>query len=77
MALASVGKGWSLTPLPVAYTLQYYERVIVETPKYILNSFLYSGLAVVVCVAVRRAHRLAPGAHARAWAAARSTRSTP
>ena len=52
IALASVGKGWALTPLPVAYTLQYYERVIVETPKYILNSFLYSGLAVVICVLV-------------------------
>jgi iron(III) transport system permease protein len=52
LALASVGKGWALTPLPVAYTLQYYERVIVETPKYILNSFLYSGLAVVICVLV-------------------------
>ncbi len=52
VTLASVGKGWALTPLPVAYTLQYYERVIVETPKYILNSFLYSGLAVVICVVV-------------------------
>lgn len=52
VTLASVGKGWALTPLPVAYTLQYYERVIVETPKYILNSFLYSGLAVVICVLV-------------------------
>src|SRR5678815_3209368 len=52
VALASVGKGWSLTPFPVQYTLQYYERVIVETPKYILNSFLYSGLAVVICVLV-------------------------
>ncbi|HET7874036.1 MAG TPA: iron ABC transporter permease [Methylomirabilota bacterium] len=52
VALASTGKGWSLTPLPVAYTLQYYERVIVETPKYILNSFLYSTLAVTVCIAV-------------------------
>jgi iron(III) transport system permease protein len=52
LALASVGKGWALTPLPVAYTLQYYERVIVETPKYILNSFVYSGLAVVICVLV-------------------------
>ena len=50
VALASVGKGWSLTPLPLSYTLQYYERVIVETPKYILNSFLYSGLAVLGCV---------------------------
>jgi iron(III) transport system permease protein len=52
VTLASVGKGWALTPLPVAYTLQYYERVIVETPKYILNSFLYSGLAVIICVLV-------------------------
>jgi iron(III) transport system permease protein len=52
VTLASVGKGWALTPLPVAYTLQYYERVIVETPKYIMNSFLYSGLAVVICIAV-------------------------
>ena len=52
LALASVGKGWALTPLPVAYTLQYYERVIVETPKFILNSFLYSGLAVAICILV-------------------------
>src|SRR5438105_5875396 len=50
VALASVGKGWSLTPFPVQYTLQYYERVIVETPKYIVNSFLSSGLAVLGCV---------------------------
>ena len=52
VALASVGKGWSLTPVPVQYTLLYFERVIVETPKYILNSFLYSALAVVLCIAV-------------------------
>jgi iron(III) transport system permease protein len=52
VALASVGKGWSLTPFPVQYTAAYFERVIVETPKYIVNSFLYSTLAVVVCIAV-------------------------
>jgi iron(III) transport system permease protein len=52
VTLASVGKGWSLTPLPVAYTLQYYERVIVETPKYIVNSFLYSSIAVALCVVI-------------------------
>ncbi len=43
VVLASVGKGWSLTPFPVSYTLAYFERVIVETPKYIVNSFLYAG----------------------------------
>src|SRR6266850_2532923 len=46
VALASVGRGWSLTPFPVQYTLHSFERVIVETPKYIVNSLLYSGLAV-------------------------------
>jgi iron(III) transport system permease protein len=52
VGLASVGKGWSLTPIPVRYTLGYFERVIVETPKYIVNSFLYSVLAVLLCIAV-------------------------
>jgi iron(III) transport system permease protein len=50
--LASVGKGWSMTPFPLRYTSMYFERVIVETPKYIVNSFLYSGLAVVLCIAI-------------------------
>ena len=52
VGLASVGKGWSLTPFPLRYTLGYFERVIVETPKYIVNTFLYSTLAVVLCVAI-------------------------
>jgi len=52
VVLASVGKGWSLTPLPVRYTLAYFERVIVETPKFIVNTFLYSGLAVVLCIVI-------------------------
>ena len=50
--LASVGRGWSLTPIPVRYTLAHFERVIVETPKYIVNSFVYSGLAVALCIAI-------------------------
>src|SRR5881628_1294332 len=52
VALASVGKGWSMTPFPVRYTWLFFERVIVETPKYIVNSFLYSALAVLLCIAV-------------------------
>jgi iron(III) transport system permease protein len=52
VGLASVGRGWSLTPFPLQYTLQYFERVIVETPKYVLNSFLYAVLAVVICIVV-------------------------
>jgi iron(III) transport system permease protein len=52
VALASIGRGWSLTPFPTQYTLHYFERVIVETPKYIVNSFVYSGLAVALCILV-------------------------
>jgi iron(III) transport system permease protein len=50
--LASVGRGWSMTPVPVQYTLQFFERVIVETPKYIVNSFLYATVAVLICIVV-------------------------
>jgi iron(III) transport system permease protein len=54
VALAAFGRGWSLTPLPTSYTLQFFERVLVETPKFIVNSLLYSGLAVAICVARTR-----------------------
>src|SRR4029077_2896267 len=52
VGLASVGKGCSRTPGLLRYTLGNYERVIVETPKYIVNTFLYSGLAVLLCIAI-------------------------
>ena len=52
IALDSFGKGWALTPIPVKYTLQYFERVAIETPKFIINSLLYSGLTVFICIAV-------------------------
>ncbi|WP_316978900.1 ABC transporter permease [Shumkonia mesophila] len=50
--LAAVGRGWALTALPVEYTLEYFEQVAIETPKFIINSFVYSGLAVAFCVFV-------------------------
>jgi iron(III) transport system permease protein len=52
IALDSFGKGWALTPIPVKYTLQYFERVSIETPKFIINSLLYSGLSVLICIVV-------------------------
>ena len=52
VALASVGRGWSLTPFPTQYTMLYFERGIVETPKFIVNTLLYSALAVALCVLV-------------------------
>jgi iron(III) transport system permease protein len=50
--LAAFGRGWSLTPFPTHYTLQFFERVLVETPKYVTNSLLYALLAVALCIAV-------------------------
>ena len=52
LVLDSFGKGWALTPIPVKYTLQYFARVAIETPKFILNSLLYSGISVLLCIAV-------------------------
>src|SRR5438128_5663810 len=49
---ASVGGGGSMTPVPLHYTLQFFERVIVQTPKYVVNSFLYSIVAVGICIVV-------------------------
>ena len=52
IGLDSFGRGWALTPIPVKYTLQYFKRVSIETPKFILNSLLYSGISVLICIAV-------------------------
>ncbi len=52
IVLDSFGKGWALTPFPVKYTLQYFQRVAIETPKFIYNSLLYAGISVVICIAV-------------------------
>lgn len=50
--LDSFGKGWALTPIPLKYTLQYFQRVAIETPKFIINSLLYSGISVLICIVV-------------------------
>ena len=52
VTLAAFGRGWSLTPFPIEYTMQFFERVSIETPKYILNSFIYCGIAVTICLVV-------------------------
>jgi iron(III) transport system permease protein len=52
IALDSFGKGWALTPFPVKYTIQYFQRVAFETPKFIINSLLYAGISVLICIVV-------------------------
>jgi iron(III) transport system permease protein len=50
--LAAIGKGWALTPFPVHYTLDYFRQVSIETPKFIINSLMFSGLAVLICLVI-------------------------
>jgi iron(III) transport system permease protein len=52
VVLAAVGRGWSLTPFPVHYTLEFFEQVSVHTPKFIINSFLFCAIAVFMCLAI-------------------------
>jgi iron(III) transport system permease protein len=52
VVLAAVGRGWSLTPIPEHYTWEFFQQVSIETPKFIVNSFLYCGLAVFLCLAI-------------------------
>ena len=40
--LAAVGRGWSLTPFPHEYTLEFFKQVSIETPKFIVNSLVFS-----------------------------------
>jgi iron(III) transport system permease protein len=50
--LAAVGRGWSLTAFPVHYTLEFFSQVSIQTPRFIVNSFLYSGLALLLCLVI-------------------------
>jgi iron(III) transport system permease protein len=52
VTLAAFGRGWSLTPFPVEYTTQFFTRVSIETPKFIVNSFIYCALAVLICLVI-------------------------
>jgi iron(III) transport system permease protein len=36
----------------VKYTLHYFERVALETPKFIINSLFFSGISVLICIVV-------------------------
>jgi len=50
--LAAVGRGWALTPFPLHYTLEFFRAVSIETPKFIVNSFVYAGLALLLCLLI-------------------------
>ncbi len=50
--MAAFGRAWSLTPFPTRFTLGHLDQVLHLTPIYIINSLRWSGLAVLVILAV-------------------------
>ncbi|HNV34897.1 MAG TPA: iron ABC transporter permease [Bacillota bacterium] len=52
VGLASFARGWSMTPLPTTWTLHHYKRVIFDAPGYIINTFNYCTLAVILCILI-------------------------
>jgi iron(III) transport system permease protein len=52
VVLAAVGRGWALTPLPVEYTLEFFQQVSIQTPRFIINSFVFTGIAVLMCLVI-------------------------
>ena len=52
LLLLSLATVWSFSPLPDAYTLAHYARVLGDSSLYIKNTLLYSGLAAVIDVTI-------------------------
>lgn len=52
VGLASFARGWSMTPLPTTWTMHHYKRVIFDAPGYIINTFAYCSLAVLLCILI-------------------------
>ena len=50
IVLLSLSKVWSFSVLPDAYTLEHYKTVLVDSPRMIVNTLLYCGLAALLDV---------------------------
>ena len=52
IVLLSLSKVWSFSVLPDAYTLEHYRTVLVDSPRMIVNTLLYCGLAALLDVVI-------------------------
>ncbi|MCY7389369.1 MAG: ABC transporter permease subunit, partial [Burkholderiales bacterium] len=50
IVLLSLSKVWSFSVLPDAYTLEHFKTVLVDSPRMIVNTLLYCGLAALLDV---------------------------
>lgn len=48
LTLSAFAKTWRLTPLPIEYTLDNFTFIMSETPLFIMNTFKFAGVAVVM-----------------------------
>ena len=52
VGLASFARSWSMSPLPTSWTLAHYEKILLYAPGYILNTFQFCILAVLMCILI-------------------------
>ncbi len=52
IVLLSLSKVWSFSVLPDAYTLEHYRTILVDSPRMIVNTLLYCGLAALLDVVI-------------------------
>lgn len=52
VGLASFARSWSMSPLPTSWTLAHYEKIILYAPGYIINTFQFCILAVMMCILI-------------------------
>lgn len=52
IVLLSISRGWSVSPLPTAYTAANYREVLVDSPRLVANTLGYAGLAALGDVAL-------------------------
>ena len=52
IVLLSLSKVWSFSVLPDAYTIEHYKTVLIDSPRMIVNTLLYCGLAALLDVVI-------------------------
>lgn len=52
IVLLSLSKVWSYSVLPEAFTLEHYQTVITDSPRMIVNTLLYCGIAALLDVMI-------------------------
>jgi len=52
VGLASFARRWSMSPLPDAWTWVHYEKVLLYAPGYIINTFKFCILAILMCILI-------------------------